>query len=501
VFITASAGRDPGQKTMDKHKASSEPQAAASDTDAIVYRDARLLAEQMAAGSLSAREVMTAFLQRIETCNPVVNAICTLLPAEQALALADEADRQRRAGSAMGPLHGLPIAVKDLSPTRGMRTTMGSPIFADNIPDEDSLLVQRLRAAGALVIGKTNTPEFGTGSHTFNPLFGITRNPYDTDKSAGGSSGGAAAALACGMLPLADGSDMGGSLRNPAAFCNVVGFRPSMGRVPHWPNAMAWQSRLGVEGSMARNVEDCALLLSVLAGPDERDPLSIQESPAQFQQNLEYDFSGARIGWTPDLGILPVAREVAEVCAATLPHWRDCGFEIDEACPNLDGAMDCFKVLRASFYAQFGGPLLATHRELMKDTVIENIEAGLQLAGTDITAADARRTQLYQQVLRFFDHHDFLLLPSTQVSPFPVEREWVTEIEGQAMSSYLDWMSICCIITLFGLPAISVPCGFTPDGMPVGIQVVGKPRADLQVLRAAHALEQATGCGRRRPPL
>lgn len=486
---------------MNQYKAGSQAPTAGPEADALVYRDARLLAGQLAAGSLSAREVMTAFLRRIESCNPVVNAICTLLPPEQALQLADEADRRRLAGASLGPLHGLPMAVKDLSETRNMRTTMGSPIFADHVPDEDSLLVQRLRAAGALVIGKTNTPEFGTGSHTFNPLFGVTRNPYDTSKSAGGSSGGAAVALACGMLPLADGSDMGGSLRNPAAFCNVVGFRPSLGRVPHWPNAMAWQSRLGVEGPMARTVEDCALLLSVLAGPDERDPLSIQEDPAQFRQSLEYDFSGARVGWTPDLGILPVEREVAQVCAATIPRWRECGFEVDEACPDLDGAMDCFKVLRASYYAQFGAPLLAAHRDLMKSTVIENIEAGLKLSAMDITAADARRTLLYQNVLGFFDTHDFLLLPSTQVSPFPVENEWVTEIEGQAMSSYLDWMSICCIITVFGLPAISVPCGFTPDGLPVGIQIVGKPRADLQVLRAAYALEQATGHGLRRPPL
>jgi amidase len=486
---------------MDNDNMSTELPIAAPQEDALVYRDARLLAGQLAEGSLSAREVMTAFLERIEACNPLVNAICTLLPPEQALALADEADRRRLAGETTGPLHGLPMAVKDLSPTRGMRTTMGSPIFADHIPDEDSLLVQRLKAAGAIVIGKTNTPEFGTGSHTFNPLFGVTRNPYDPGRSAGGSSGGAAAALACGMLPLADGSDMGGSLRNPAAFCNVVGFRPSLGRVPHWPNAMAWQSRLGVEGPMARTVQDCALLLSVLAGPDERDPLSIQEDPRQFAAALAHDFSGSRIGWTPDLGLLPVEREVADVCAATLCHWQDCGFEVEEACPDLDGAMDCFKVLRASYYAQFGGPLLASHRHLMKDTVVENIEAGLKLSATDITAADARRTRLFLGVLAFFEHHDFLLLPSTQVSPFPVERECVTDIEGQAMASYLDWMSICCIITVFGLPAISVPCGFTVEGLPVGLQIVGRPRADLAVLRAAHALEQATGCARKRPPL
>lgn len=475
--------------------------ARRADEDLLVYTAASQLAGDLASGDLSARELMRAYLDRIATCNPIVNAICTLLPENQALQLADAADQHRLAGRTLGPLHGLPVAVKDLSATRGMRTTMGSPIFANHVPDEDSLLVGRLRAAGALVIGKTNTPEFGTGSHTFNPIFGITRNPYDTAKTAGGSSGGAAAALACGMLPLADGSDMGGSLRNPAAFCNVVGFRPSLGRVPAWPNAMAWQSRLGVEGPMARNVADCALLLSVLAGPDERDPLSLQDDPARFRDDLQHDFGGARIGWTPDLGILPVAREVADICAGTLPVWESLGFQVEAACPNLVGAMDTFKTLRATFYAQFGAPLLRDHRSLMKDTVIENIEAGLKLAATDITAADARRTRLYLDVLTFFETHDFLVLPSTQVQPFGVETEWVREIEGEALHSYLDWMSICCIVTVFGLPAISVPCGFTRAGLPVGIQIVGRPRADLAVLRAAYALEQATGYGMRRPPL
>tara|TARA_R110001592_G_scaffold363372_1_gene685957 strand:+ start:62333 stop:63790 length:1458 start_codon:yes stop_codon:yes gene_type:complete len=471
------------------------------DNKQVIYRAATELAGLLARGELTAREVMQAHLDRIANLNPEVNAICTLLPEEDALALAEDADHRRASGASIGPLHGLPIAVKDLSSTRGMRTTMGSPIFKDHIPTEDALLVQRLKAAGALVIGKTNTPEFGVGSHTFNRIFGITRNPYDTSKSAGGSSGGAAAALACGMLPLADGSDMGGSLRNPAAFCNVVGFRPSMGRVPAWPNVMAWQSRLGVEGPMARSVEDCALLLSVLAGPDERDPMSIQEDPRQFLQDLSYDFSRARLGWTPDLGLLPVASEIVDICAATLPHWRDCGFGIDNDCPNMAGAMESFEVLRASFYAQIAAPLLADHRHDMKDTLIQNIESGLKLTATDITRADAHRTQLYQNILRFFDTHDFLILPSTQVAPFPVENEWVEEIAGVPQNTYLDWMSICCIITLFGLPAISIPCGFTKAGLPVGLQIVGRPRADLDVLRAAYALEQATGYGKRRPTL
>jgi len=467
----------------------------------MMYSTARALLGRLTRGEVSSHEIMTATLERIALCNPTVNAICTMIPTEDAIRLAQNADQNRHDGRALGPLHGLPIAVKDLSDTRGIRTTMGSPIFADNIPDRDSLLVQRLKAAGAIIIGKTNTPEFGTGSHTFNKIFGTTRNPYNLAKSAGGSSGGAAAALASGMLPLADGSDMGGSLRNPAAFCNVVGFRPSMGRVPHYPSMMAWQSRLAVEGPMARNVEDCALLLSVLAGPDERDPFSILEDPDQFRRPLDFNFTDVKIGWTADLGVLPVEKEVVRVCEASLVKWENCGFKVEHCHPELGGAMDSFKVLRAAYYAQFGGKLLAAHRELMKDTVIENIEQGLQLKGTDITAADTRRTVLYHNFLQFFETHDFLVLPTTQVQAFDVETPWVSNIEGQELPSYLDWMSSCCIISLFGLPAISIPCGFTSTGMPVGIQIVGRPRADLAVLRAAYALEQVIDAGERRPDL
>ena len=444
---------------------------------------------------------MEAFLARIEQCNPRVNAICTLLPQEQALKLADDADRAILRGEETGPLHGLPIAVKDLSDTRGMRTTLGSPIFADNIPPRDSLLVRRLKQAGALIIGKTNTPEFGAGSQTFNSLFGVTRNPYDPDITAGGSSGGAAAAVACGMLPLADGSDMGGSLRNPAAFCNIVGFRPSLGRVPHWPNQMAWQSRLGVEGPLARDVEDCALLLSVLAGPDDRDPLSLQESGARFREDLPEDFRGARIAWTPDLGQLPVARAIIDVCEATLPALENCGFQIDAAHPQLDGAMAVFKTLRAAWFAEVCGPLLKKHRHLMKDTVIGNTDAGQRLTAADITRADSARTRLYARMLKFFERYDFLALPSTQSLPFDCNVEWVREIEGQQLPDYIDWMSICCIISIFGLPAISVPAGFTADGLPVGLQIVGPPRADAAVLGAARAFQQATGFHKRRPQL
>ena len=467
----------------------------------IIYAPARQLVRQLQTGECSAREVMQAFLARIEACNPKVNAICTLMPYEQALALADDADRARIKGDKIGSLHGLPFAVKDLSDTRGMRTTLGSPIFADNVPDRDSLLAQRIRQAGALVIGKTNTPEFGAGSHTFNTLFGVTRNPYNLHKTAGGSSGGAAAAVACGMLPLADGSDMGGSLRNPAAFCNIVGFRPSLGRVPHWPTRMAWQSRLGVEGPLARDVQDCALLFSVLAGPDARDPLSLQEHGEQFLGDFQQELNDCRIAWTPDLGLLPVEREVVNVCEAALPALENCGFRIETAHPGLDGAMDVFKTLRAAWFAEVAGPSLARHRHLMKDTVIGNIEYGLKLRATDITRADTLRTKLYQRLLEFFRRYDFLALPSVQVQPFDCDTEWIREIEGHALSDYIDWMSICCMISIFGTPAISIPAGFTSAGLPVGLQLTGRPRADAGVLAAARLFEQETDFHNRRPAL
>lgn len=467
----------------------------------IVFTPASLLAGQLRTAQRSAREVMEAFLDRIEVCNPRVNAICTLIPREEALKLAGAADDALQRSKETGPLHGLPLAVKDLADTRGIRTTLGSPIFADNVPAQDSLLVRRLKQAGALIIGKTNTPEFGAGSHTFNPLFGVTRNPYDLDKTAGGSSGGAAAAVAAGMLPLADGSDMGGSLRNPAAFCNIVGFRPSLGRVPYWPNQMAWQSRLGVEGPMARDVDDCALLFSVLAGPDDRDPYSLQESGERFRNALPQDFHGSRIAWTPDLGVLPVESEVIGVCEAALPVLQNCGFKVEAAHPQLDGAMDVFKTLRAVWFAAVGGPLLKKHRHLMKDTVIDNIEAGQKLRAEDVTNTEGRRTRLYLRMLKFFERYDFLALPSTQVQPFDCGSEWVREIEGHQLPDYIDWMSICCIISIFGLPVISVPAGFTAGGLPVGIQIVGRPRADAAVLGAARVFELATDFHKRRPQL
>lgn len=455
----------------------------------IASLDAGQMTRQLRAGALSACEVMNGLYDQIEAVNPRVNALCTVLPREEAVVLADEADHRRAQGQNLGPLHGLPIACKDLANTRGIRTTFGSLPFKDNVPATDSLFVERLRAAGALIIGKTNTPEFGAGSNTFNSIFGVTRNPYDLSKTAGGSSGGAAAALAARLLPLADGSDMGGSLRNPAAFCNVVGFRPSMGRVPSWPSALTWQSRLGVEGPMARNVDDVGLLLSVMAGPDPRDPLSISESAAQFANIPERDFSNVRIAWTADLGFLTVARTVKDVFSRSLSAFEELACRLDEKCPDLSDAMEVFRVLRGSNYAVAGGQLLAEHRSEIKATLAQNIEYGLALKAADLHTADQQRAALYHGVNAFFEQYDFLVLPTTQVAPFPHEKEWVTDIDGTAMSDYLEWMSICCVITVLDLPAISVPCGFTDDGLPLGLQIVGKPRADLEVLQLARAFE------------
>ena len=452
--------------------------------------------------SISCKELMSETLSRIREINSSVNAICTLIDEEEALRLAAKADAEReQRKSELGPLHGLPIAVKDSAATKGIRTTLGSPIFADHTPQHDALVVERIKSSGAIIIGKTNIPEFATGCNTFNPIFGATRNPWDLTKTVGGSSGGAAAALSTEMLCIADGCDMGGSLRNPAAFCGVVGFRPSIGRIPLWPTEMAWHARLATEGPMARNVTDCALLLSALVGFDSRDPLAIQSNPEIFRKPLERDFSHLKVGWTPDLGMLPMESEIVSVCEATLPIWEQCNLKVVACAPDLTGAMDAFKVLRASYFAQFGGALLEKHRGQMKQTVIENIEAGLSLTSKDVAQADAARTEMYAGLLEFFEYHEFLILPSTQVSPFDVEQEWVPEINGQKLNSYLDWMSICCIISLFGLPALSLPCGFNSQGLPVGLQIVGKPQGDLDVLQVAFAMERTLNLDTRPPIL
>jgi amidase len=441
---------------------------------------------------------MQAHLNRIERVNPRLNAIVTFLP-ERGLEGARAVDAALARGESLGALGGLPVAHKDLVPTRGVRTTSGSLIFKDFVPDTDAILVERLRAAGAIMIGKTNVPEFGAGSQTFNAVFGATRNPYDLEKTCGGSSGGAAAALAAGLLPIADGSDLGGSLRNPASFCNVVGFRPSAGRVPHWPRLEAWFD-LTVLGPMARCVQDAALMLSAMAGADARDPLSLQEPGAVFARPLARDFGGVRIAWSSDLGGLSLEPEVRRIVDAQRRVFQDLGCIVEEATPDLRDAEEIFRVLRAWHFHFMLGPLLESHRGLMKDTVVWNIEQGARLSGGQIGEAELRRTRLFHRMREFMQRYDFLIAPVTQVLPFDVGVPYPTRIDGVELDTYFDWMRSCYHITVTGAPAIAVPCGFSASGLPVGLQIIGPHRQDFAVLQIAFAFEQATQMHRHRPP-
>lgn len=467
----------------------------------MYFDDAIDIAAAIRRKEVSCREVLDAHLNRIEETNPAVNAVVTLV-ADRARAEAAKADDRLAAGEDVGPLHGLPIAHKDLAATAGIRTTYGSPIFADHVPTQDDLIVQRLRAAGAITIGKTNVPELGLGSHTFNPVFGATRNPYDLTKSAGGSSGGAAAALAAGMVPIADGSDTGGSLRNPASFSNVVGLRPSPGRVPSWPDRAPW-SHLSTKGPMARTVADTALLLSVLAGVDTRSPIALDGTGAAFAQPLtSTSLRGLRVAWAPDLGgLVPVDAAVTEALLPQIKIFEELGGTVEQACPDLSGADEVFRVRRAWQLELTYGPLLDEHRALMKPDAIWNIELGRALTGPDLGRTEALHGALHQRIHEFFQRFDVLLAPVSQVVPFDVDITYPRSVAGVDMPDYLGWMGACSLITVTGCPALSVPAAFTPEGLPVGLQIIGPHRQDRTVLEVGYAFEQACGAGRRRPRL
>ena len=465
----------------------------------ICFMTAAELSQRIRAKDLSAKEVMEAFLTQIERVNPKVNAIVTLLP-EQAIEQATAADEVLTRGEAVTALHGLPIAHKDLFPTRGIRTTFGSPIFKDFVPAEDALIVERLKKAGAITIGKTNTPEFGAGAQTYNEVFGETLNPYDTSMTCGGSSGGAAVALACGMLPIADGSDTGGSLRIPANFCNVVGFRTSPGRVPIWPNVVGWFP-ITVQGPMARTVRDAALILSAIAGPDPRSPIAIADPGSQFYRPLERDFTGVRIAWGHNLGGLPVDARVTNTIDSQRSVFEDLGCVVEDGEPDFTGADEVFKIWRAWRFELAYSDLLKTHRDQLKDTVIWNIEEGMKLNGPQIGQAELKRTEIYHRVRKFMETYEFIILPVNQVPPFDVTQRYVTEIASEKMETYIDWMKSCYYVTVTGLPAISVPCGFTPEGLPIGVQIVGRHQDDFGVLQLAYAFEQATEFWKQRPSI
>ena len=476
----------------------SSPEVSQKKSD-LVFKTAREQARLIAHGEISSVELVGAHLEQIEKVNPAVNAMVTMV-AESAMEQAGAADKARSTGEELGPLHGLPIAIKDLQDTAGILTTHGSPIYKDNVPARDALIVERVKNAGAIIVGKSNTPEFGAGSQTFNPVFGATRNPYDTTRTCGGSSGGAGVALACGMVPIATGSDHGGSLRNPAAWSNVVGIRASQGRVPAIGIDLGW-STPSTDGPMGRTVGDVALQLSVMAGHDSRSPMSIQESGDIFAgaNSLERDFRGVRIAWSKDLGGRPMDAENSRVTESQRHVFEHLGCIVDDDEPDLSSADEIFQAKRAYYFAIKHEIHLRDHREMVKETIIWNTEQGLKMPAIELAHAERLRTRLWEQLMVFFDKYEFLALPVTSVPPFSIEEEYVTEINGVQLETYLDWMWPCYTISATGLPAISVPAGFTNDGLPVGLQLVGRPRDEMGLLQLAHAFEQETNFWKQRP--
>ncbi len=457
-------------------------------------RSAVELAGLTRSGELSAAEVMAAHIAEIERLNPVVNAIVDFRP-ERALAAARELDRTFRRDEPHGPLYGLPVAHKDLVPAAGFRHTQGSPIFAERVATQDHIVVERMAAAGAIAVGKTNVPEFGLGSHTFNDVYGVTRNPYALDRTAGGSSGGAAAALAARMLPLADGSDTGGSLRNPASFCNVVGFRPSPGRVPSWPDPDPF-GRLAVVGPMARTVSDLALLMSALVGADPRAGLSVPADPAAYATLPEIR-RPIRVAWSPDLdGRVVVAREVRDALEPVVAAMEAHGWEVQLVTPDLTGAIESFRVLRALKMQLSLGPVLAAHPGRLKADAQWNIEEGAKLDGPTIAEADRNAARIFHVMREFFDSVDVLATPTCQVAPFEVTTRYPRAIDGTPMRDYLEWMGLPSAITMTGCPAISLPAAFTPDGRPVGLQLVGPHLREDRLLAIARVFESAVNAGR-----
>ena len=446
------------------------------------------LAARLTSGEISAREVLAEHIARIEATNPTLNAIVTLT-LDRAAEMAAAADDAHAHGETLGALHGLPVAHKDLALTAGVRTTFGSPLFADNVPTVNQLQVARQHAAGAVMLGKTNTPEFGAGSHTFNTVFGVTRNPHDPRLTAGGSSGGAAAALSSGMVALADGSDLGGSLRNPAAFCGVVGFRPSPGRVPSWPETDPWAT-MAVEGPIGRTVADVALYLSVLAGPDNRVAVSLDDDPTVFRSSLRPP-SGLRVAWSATLGGLPVEAEVLDVLTAAIQRWQpDATLEDPPLGADADQA---FETLRALPMAANFGRLVDENPGRIKATVQWNIACGRALTPEAIGHANKLRARIFEHMHAFWQRYDVLACPVTQVMPFPVETEYPTNVAGCAMSTYIEWMRVCSRVSVTGSPAISVPAGRTATGLPVGMQLVCRPRADRFLLDVAAGFEATVG--------
>ena len=449
---------------------------------------------------LSPVEIVDAFLARIEKINPQVNAYCTVVP-EMAREAARKAEAAVMRKGKLGPLHGVPVSIKDLTPTAGIRTTWGSKIFENFVPEEDAIVVQRLKSAGAIVMGKTNTPEFGAGANTYNQVFGPTWNPWKAGYTCGGSSGGAAVALACGLGPLATGSDLGGSLRIPASFCGVVGFRTSAGLVPIYPSYLGWDT-LAVEGPMARTVGDTALMLSVIAGQDDCSPISFPVETEKFLSAVKRPrIKGLKVAWSPDLKVSPVDQEVHKLVAAAARKFAELGCEVEPAELDFTGVQQIIHVTRAARMVALHGEKLEKWRDQLNPNLAWNIEQGFPLTAREIGEAEKGRTALYHRVRDFFGKYDLLLTPTVALPPFPQEMIYPKEINGQPMKNYQEWLYLTYAITMTGLPAISIPCGFTSEGLPVGLQIVGRRLAETTVLKAAAAYEAITPWKDKRPPV
>ena len=470
-------------------------------TDELCWTPGTELARMVRAKDVSPVDIVEAFLARIERINPRINAYCTVT-ADQARAAAREAEAAAGRGERLGPLHGVPFSLKDLTPTKGIRTTMGSKIFKHNVPQEDAVLAARLRDAGGILLGKTNTPEFGCKPFTDNRVFGATANPWSPDRSAGGSSGGAAAAVAAGLGPLAEGSDLAGSIRHPAAWCGVVGFKPSHGRIPRYPTQTAWNA-MSSHGPIARTVGDAALMFAVMAGPDPRDPLALPETGENWARLADPpDVRGLRVAWTPDLdGAAAVDATIASICRAATRVFADLGCTVEDASPEVGSIRDPFLALNAALRQATAGKYLDQWREQMDPILVRRLELGKTLTAVDIARAEVDRSAYHQRLRRFFERFDLLVLPATAIAASPLNALLPHEIAGRPVRDHLDMMVLTYAFNLSGYPAISVPCGWTPDGLPVGLQIVGGWRQDALVLRAAASVERTAPWTGRRPPV
>lgn len=467
----------------------------------LAQRSATELVRLYRARKASPLEAMQACLARIDAVNPHVNAIVTLA-RDAALWEARRATAALRRGATLPPLFGVPVGIKDIAPTRGIRTTYGSKLFADHVPDEDALVVARLRAAGAIVLGKTNTPEFAFGPNTVNAVFGATRNPWDPSRTAGGSSGGSAAALATGMCPLAHGSDLGGSLRGPASFCGVVGFRTTPGLIPRYPSILAWDT-YSVDGPMARTVADTALMLAAMAGPDDRAPLSYDVDTRELGQAVRApDVKGWRIAWTPDLdGLVEVDREVAALVEHAVRVFRSLGARVETACPDMREVPEVVRLTRGLRMVAAHADRVAEHRAVLQEGLVENTEQGLALSSREVAQGELLRTRLWHRVREFLAGRDVWITPTMAVPPFPVEHPHALEVNGRPVGKAMQRSYLAYAFSVLGLPAISIPCGFTAAGLPVGMQIVGRRRGEAAVLRAAAAFEAARPWSPRWPPV